>query len=506
MIEVGGISKLRIWWGKAVGMCCASLCGISVSLGLLSFAENGVDFHDRGNAVRMVLLAAFALISVFGIYGRPRLLPKAVFALSQAATAFLLPPNWYVLWFLQLVLYPLQLMLLLFGARWKGARLAALVLTLMLAFGTPSHRMPSPYHGIPRPLYLPASLASEHPGGWILVFGDPVSDEILDNLAHRDGWLQISSPKISLEPFFKWDRDMRIEVAIAGDGDRYRGAVLRKGVYRWLVGRLAPGGVLVMPLDETQLLPPGDWHFSVLPGSCDAWVAARRGNAVIADPETLDERMQSFSRRSGQPVLPAGAVSAMYFPAAERTAVSPPPVRVWGLAWQWGVLAAIAAVWLLLRLLVCRRAYMGTAAAALETTAAMTLYSLAALPKWSSFMLDTGIMPTALFAGVGMLLLPRPFSAVRAGVWKLVQLTFGILPWTIASGGCWLPLASWFWWFWAGSAVFTGLRAEDRRAALIGAACGVAAGAAVYRLIGSDGSYLPIFAAVLLMVPLSQRR
>ena len=121
-------------------------------------------------------------------------------------------------------------------------------------------------------------------------------------------------------------------------------------------------------------------------------------------------------------------------------------------------------------------------------------------------MLDTGIMPSALFAGVGLLLLPRPFSAVRGSVWKLIQLALGILPWAIGLGSCWLPLASWFWWFFAGAAVFTGLRAENRRAALIGAVCGIVVGVAVHRLIGAEGSYLPIFAAVLLMVPLSQRR
>ena len=506
MIGVGKISRLRIWWLKAAELCRASLCGVLITTGLLSFAGDGIVFSDGGNVVRMILWAAFTLISVCGIYGRPRLLPKAFFALSQAAAAFLLPPDRLLLWLLQLFLYLPLLLLLLFGARWKGARLAALLLTLMLAFGVPSYRMPPPRRGIPTPLYLPASLASDAPGGWVLVFDDFVPVELLDSLSHRDGWLQINSARIVLEPFLSWYRDMRIEVAIVGDVERFTGPVLRKGVYRWLVGKLAPGGVLVMPLGETALLPSEDWRFSVLPGGDGEWVAARRGAALRVDPDTLEKRLQSLSRQLGQPVLPDGAVSAMYFPAAERAVVTPPPVRKWGYPRQWGVLAAVAASWLLLRLLSCRRAYMGTALAAVETTAAMMLYSLAMLPWWSGCMLDTGIMPSALFAGVGMLLLPRPFSAVRGSVWKSVQLGLGILPWVIGPGSCWLPLASWFWWFFAGAAVFTGLRAENRRAALIGAVCGIAAGVAVYRLIGADGSCLPVFAAILLMVPLSYRR
>ena len=507
MNGIGKVSKLRIWGIKAAEVCCASLCGVLVSLGLLAFAENGVDFLDRGNIVRGVLFAAFALISMFGIYGRPRLMPKAFFALSQMAAAFLLPADRYSLGALLVLSYPALLILLLFGVRWKGARLAAVPLTLMLAFGMPSHRATKPLRGIPESVYLPASLASERPGGWILVFGDSVPEDILDTLAHRDGWLQMDSPKIALDFFLKWKRGMRIEVAIAGDVGRFTGAVLRRGVYDWLVGKLAPDGVLVMPLDETTLLPPGDWHFAMLPGGWNEWVASRRGGAVCVDPDALDERLRDFSRDMEQPVLPDGAISAMYPPAVERAAAPPRQLRVWGNSWQWGALSMAAAAWLLFRLLFCRRAYMGTAAAAAETAAAMTLYSLAMLPKWSSFMLDTGVMPTALFAGVGLLLLPRPFAAVRGGVRKLMQLGIGILPWLPGCGNfCWLPLVCWFFWFLAGAAVFTGLRAEDRRAALIGAVCGAVAGAAVQLLIGSGGTCLPLCAAVLLMIPLSQRR
>jgi len=121
-------------------------------------------------------------------------------------------------------------------------------------------------------------------------------------------------------------------------------------------------------------------------------------------------------------------------------------------------------------------------------------------------MMDTGISPFALFAGVGLLLLPRPFSTVRNGMRILTESAVGILPWLPGCSWCWLPLISWFCWFFAGSAVFTGIRHDNRRSALVGFLTGVPLGFLFYSALGGEESSLPICVSVLLMVPSWLRR
>ena len=119
---------------------------------------------------------------------------------------------------------------------------------------------------------------------------------------------------------------------------------------------------------------------------------------------------------------------------------------------------------------------------------------------------DTGFSPYALVAGFGMLLLPRPFAVVRRKSRIFMEAALGILPWIPGFGWCWLPFASWFCWALAEAAVFTGLRSENRSAALWGAVVGVVLGGLFYWVLGVEGSLLPICAAVLLMVPSWLRR
>jgi len=54
--------------------------------------------------------------------------------------------------------------------------------------------------------------------------------------------------------------------------------------------------------------------------------------------------------------------------------------------------------------------------------------------------------------------------------------------------------------------VFTGIRHDDRRAALFGALTGVALGVLLHFALGGGGSSLPVCIAVLLMVPSWLRR
>ena len=65
---------------------------------------------------------------------------------------------------------------------------------------------------------------------------------------------------------------------------------------------------------------------------------------------------------------------------------------------------------------------------------------------------------------------------------------------------------SWFCWFLSGSAVFTGLRSEDRRSAFLGAVFGAVLGLLLHLIVGAESSSLPVCLAVLLMIPSWLRR
>lgn len=499
-------SRTRL--AKSADVLCAALCGVFAALGLESLAVS--DFAVRGvaDAVGAFAAAGFVLVAVFGIYGRPRRMPKAVFSLCFAVVFFVCPPRFAGT--LQLLCYPLLLPLLIFGARWNGARFAVLLVTLMLAFGMSPRRAPAVQGETPpASLYLPASLTVERPGGFMMIFGDSCADDLLVHMTHREGWEHVRVARFRTGLGLPAGEGRRFAVVIAGRSARFGGSRLRRAAYRWLIAQLEPDGVLVMPLAETSLLPPGDWRFAVLPGG-GRWIAARRGNEVCVDPEKLDERIEELSPVRDMPIIPRGAFAAMYLPAAECGIVPPPaetaPIRAWGTLRQWGFLAMALAAWAILRLLLCRKARIGTLATASELTTSMTLYSLAMIPKWEAVMFDTGIQHYALLAGIGILLFPRRITAARNWAWRMIPAFLGVLPWLPGCSWCWLPALGWWGWLVAGSKVFTCLRADDRRSALIGAVLGVAAGAAIFRWIGVDGSYLPLCVSGLLLIPSWLRR
>ena len=505
----GANSKFRIWLSKSANVLSAALCGVCVAAGLLSIAENCFPPRSGGDVIRILLAAGFALTVVCGIFSRPRLVTKAAFSLLWAITALLCSPPLAraVLFLLGPVLCPL----LVFGARWKGARFAVIPFVVFIAFEIEGLRMPSAQDvKIPPAVYLPAALTHERPGNVLLVVGeeDPEGDELLKHITFRTGWLRVNSPQVTLGLGVKRIDSSRFCVAIAGRSARFDDPVSRRGVYQWLIRQLEPDGVLVMPGGETQLLPPGEWHFSSLPGGDGNWVAARRGRAVCVEPEVLDDRIQKFATGNNPPVLSSGAFTAMFPPPPECEVVPPPPSRSpWFMEpWKWVALVAVAAAWVILRLLLCRRVPICTGAAAAETAAAMMLYSMAMVPKWSTHMMDTGISPYALCAGFGLLLLPRPFAIVRNGTRILTEAAVGVLPWLPGFTWCWLPLVSWFCWCLSGSAVFTGLRHENRRSALFGALFGAVCGFLLYLMIGAGASSLSACVAVLLMVPSWLRR
>ncbi|MBP5530491.1 MAG: hypothetical protein J6Y54_00480 [Lentisphaeria bacterium] len=498
--------NLKIHLARSADIAGAVFCGVFAAAGALSLAAFWT-FPDRGGIIRALLLASFALIAICGIFGRPRLMPKACFSLSLTVTALVCPP--FLADAVQIVLCPLMVLTLLFGARWRGARLAIFPLILLVGFAIFRAELPATRgEKIPLSLYLPSSLLHERSGGVMLIFDDPdpEADELLACISFRSGWLRMNFPRVTLGFEVTKKESGKFRIAIAGRSSRLGGVPSRKYLYRWLTGKLEADGVLILPVDETAELPPGDWRMAVLSGGGGRWAAARRGRDVCVDPGVLDDRIKEFSS-SEHSVLSAGAFSAMYLPPPERGVTIPERRSPWFAdAWRWALLAAVARAWIALRLMFCRLVKICTAAAAAETAAAMVLYTLAIFPKWSECMMDTGISPFALFAGVGLLLLPRPFSAVRNGMRIMAEAAVGILPWLPGCSWCWLPLISWFCWFFAGSAVFTGIRHDDRRAALFGALTGVALGVLLHFALDGGGSSLPVCIAVLLMVPSWLRR
>lgn len=496
--------RLRLWWGKGVELWIAALCGMFVSLGLLYFVRYGFSFGNWHDVVRGVAFAAFLLTAVRGIFSRPRQMPKAVFALAQMVCCFLFPGSAVAV--VQILLWPLLLLPLVLCARWRGAGFAALALTLMVPFGTVREReIARSGLEIPTSLYLPASLTSERPGGTVLVLGGEGAEELCDRIEYRE-WLFHRLPHGG---YLTTDGGRGFDIAIAGAENCFRREFWRKCLYMWLNRILDPDGVLVMPADETKLLPPGNWFFTVLPGGEARWVAARRGAAVCADPETLDRRAMEFSRAVGTvPVVPTGAIVAMYPPAVSRRLEAPPTVAPAGFSWRTHgyCLLLFAVLWGVWRLLLCRNAYWNTAAAAMEVGMAAAFYTCASFPFWCGRVMDFGVMPFALFAAVGGVLLPLrcPQPALR---WRLLTAAvFGILPWLPGMSWSFLPLIGWFYWFRAEASVLTRLRLENRGASLSGVLAGAALGVFCCIMFGAGAAPLMMCAALLLFVPPLLRR
>ena len=222
-IEIGRNLKLRVLLAKSADILCAALCGIFAALGLLSLSARDFGCRGSGDVINTVAFAVFMLTTLFGIYGRPRLVTKAVFSLALAEAVFLFPSRFAGAF--QILFYPLTMALLIFGARWKGSRFAALALTFALAFGISLRRSPEVQgEKPPESLYLPASLTAEQPGGLMLVFGDSSADELLRYMNYRKGWghLNLVIPRTVLN-LFRRGTD-KYKVIIAGRSARFGGA------------------------------------------------------------------------------------------------------------------------------------------------------------------------------------------------------------------------------------------------------------------------------------------
>lgn len=497
-------ARFRAGFGKAVCILCAASCGAYAALGLRTFAEPSEVWGGPNGITRAAAALLFIAAVAWGMSRRPAKTPLAVFACAQFLTAFLWPDSWVLNG--MLVLYPLLLLLLIFGVKWRGARFAALPLTLLLAFCFVPGDKVSPPPEFPDSLYLPASLMTEHPDGRILVLGDDVDGEAFADFPYLADVDQISDVGVTLAM-------ARCDVAVAGSIGDWYSAASRRGVYRWLVSRLKPRGVLVMPRVETALLPSGEWRFAALPGGDGEWLAARLGEPVDVDPERLDRHLQFLCKDDpDDAVLLPGAFAAMFTLPPEYGFAPPPegndlfPTTLS----QWALFAAAVVWYSLLRLLLCRRERRETAVVAFEIMAAMVFYVFATAPLWCEQALSTGIPIIVLLAAMGEVLSPYRRSVAARRLLMFLGAAVGLCPFFF--GWAWelLPLVGGIGWLVAGKNGFSQLSTGDRRPVCFGAVAGVVAGVAVCRLAESAvGAALAPFllpAALLLLLPAWLRR
>ena len=467
-------------WRSCADVLCAALCGAFAALGILSLGSPEAVVADWLSAVSAVLTALFILITAAGIRETGAKLPASVFALTLAVVASCCPPQ--LVQAAALALYiPLFAMLVLV-VNWRGARLAALPLSLI--FGWCLGDMEESAEIFPEASYLPASLMTEHRGGRMLTAGEGLP---------IDWWRELGY--ISVVDHIGSAADARrlrrscggYDVAVADVAER--DPAFQRELYRLLCDRLDKGGVFIFPAAHAGALPEGDWRMVRLPGSDGTWLAAGNGFAPESDPEALDRRLQDFCRDeppSSRLLLP-GAFAALYLPEAPAelptvgAAAEPRPLR---LLWPWAV-GALAA-WLLLRAVGCRRENLATAASSGENLAAMTLYTLAMLPVWRRDCLYTGIPPQVLAAGVGLLLLPLG----RGGNWRRIAgcALIGLLPLFPFARAIFVPQLCWFFWMLSGSSAMTSLLRGAPLPTWIGAAGGALAGAGAYLLLAGCGA------------------
>ena len=495
----------------AADACGALLCGVVAVLAMRSFDDPAEICASWNDFVRAAALALFWLVAAAGIFARPARAAKVLFIAGQIVAAFLpaacLDADAWLL-YLELPL----LALLIFGARWRGARFAVLPVTILIAFTLTAPPAGVDTPDFPESLYLPASLMAELPNVRILAAGDELEADFWRDLPYVSRveqvlppgagateaprrpvgvvggvrrvalWVQRFLPRLLF--YGAWPgcggADGEYDIAVAGFFDGTEGEGGRRGFFRYLVRRLTAGGVLVLPLDHTRLLPQDDWHFAVLPGGGGKWIAARRGSPPATDPELLDRRLLELC---GTPdpedgLLLPGAFAAMYSPVPPACSeVLPPSVPAAPLRGQWLWLGGVLALWFLLRLPLCRKAAMGTAVASAETAVAMALYTYLAAPVWCENMIGTVVPVSALCSGAGLLLLSLPCSVWRRRWRLLAGMFFGISALFLSvTYRFWLLPLGWVLWFTGGAAVFAGLRREDHRAAFCGAAAGAAAG------------------------------
>ena len=460
---------------RAVGRTFAAMwCGFfvtSAAAALTTPSEGG--FGDICVIVSAALLI-FALVTAVEICRWEEAVPRYGFAAVSAVAAWLIPAEWRIVavW---ISVLPLCLWFR-FGRRWFDSRLALLMLGIVAVLFM--YIEPQWDVRLPESAYLPVSLLADKPRVRMIAVGEDIPEEWWRDLGYVD-----------------FVTDAPADVAIAGNDvrtavlsylDKYgmisRGEPYRRGVYRHLLGRLEPDGVLVLPKRELHLLPAGDWHFAPLPGALDDWVAARRGSAPVTDPEELDKRLQAHDQ-DDDPLVPAGAFAAVYYaPDVQPVNFEPQAHRVPLGSW-WRLLAAGEFLYFCVRLLLCRREKTSNFVAALENALTFTLFSLgsAQLLGEAEFTLEVPLQ--LMFAGFGIFLLPlRPgktgaaiFNNLGAAV-LLVPLLFpGNAP---VLWGCWFAAAL------CGAVLREGLAEKGSRyLALSGTVAGLLTAVGIYALL-----------------------
>lgn len=469
----------RRWRGVA-DVLGAALCGAVPALGMLAWDLPGALPGDMLSWCYLALLASFVFITASGICGEGAALPKYVFALSEIATALLVPP-WFADAALLFIYIPLFLLLILV-LRWRGARIAALPLSLMLTLVLAQEEPAAP-EPFPEASFLPTTLLAKNPGARILAAGDDLPVEWW-----RD--LEYVSAVDRADAAFARDAKRscgKYDLAVAGTVER--DDVFRRELYRLLAGALAPDGVLILPVSETALLPRGEWRFSALPGAERMWVAAGRGTAPEVDPEVLDRRLQSFygdDTGDSRPLLP-GAFAALYRSEDAAIAFQPPPERrSVPRAWYWWM-SGLAALWLLSRLCFCRNERLAAAMTSGENTASLVLYTLAIVPLWSAAEVYIALPPHLVAAGAGLALLPVKLGMARRRTALLIGTLAGVLPLVPWVQWHYVPICSWCFWMLSAAVVTTGLLGDFPRMTWRGAVFGAIFGAGAWILFSGCG-------------------
>lgn len=472
----GSFEHIRDIWRRSAETVAALLCGAFSALGLRGFDSPADIFSDGYSVFGFAMAVLFTLIVASGIStaGCSRW-PRYVFSLSLMATAISVPE--YDVLIAILFLYIPLFLLLVFCVRWRGARLAALPLSLVLAWNLSADGWDADREPFPEASYLPTSLLAERPGARMLVRGEGLPAEWWRQLGYVSAVDEIATAASARKL-----RGGSAEYDVAVVDETARGDGPRRELYRLVCSKLKKSGVLVVPAAEIDLLPHGDWRFAKLPGSEGTWLAGGDGFVPVTDPEMLDGRLQEFCRDEPEAsrLLLAGAYAALY-PREETVEIKEPvassPVRSRHGLWPWAI-GAIA-LWGLFRLWGCRKEHVAAAVASAENMAAMTLYTLAAFSLWGPVELYTGMPSRILVCGAGVLLLPLGSRPVPRRLLILCCALVGILPLCFAETSVLLLPLCWSAWMLSGAFVMNWLLEDGPAMIWIGAGCGVAAGVAI---------------------------
>lgn len=204
------------------------------------------------------------------------------------------------------------------------------------------------------------------------------------------------------------------------------GESARRGFVRKLWELLDPSGILVLP-SENRLLLPASAQWAVLPGSDGGRIAASR-EAVSADPEVLDDRLQKLLAPFGdEPMIPAGIVPALYDTAGAPPKLPPPegvpsPGTGDRSPWFYGVLVLALAGYGAIRLYFGRFGRNLHGFSLLENSAGFALILLAAYDSMSARELFTGVPASLAWGCLGLAIIAPALRARAAGVFAIVAL------------------------------------------------------------------------------------